>query len=164
MDLILETAVKPAFSSPFLNSFFKGIAVAGKFFQSHYSQYGFRVACACLAGTLPAYFLNSYGFFIEYRGFWVTITILISLSPTAGASIDGLIQRCLGTLIGALLAMAVWYIVDQRIPGIIVLSFFIAAYRILSFIKPDLRLLSSGTRFPAGDSFISYVDNSFVLS
>jgi hypothetical protein len=49
--------------------------------------------------------------------------------------------------------MAVWYIVDQRVPGIIVLSFFVATYRITLSIMANLRLLSRYAGFPSGGSY-----------
>ena len=142
--------MKPVVSSPTLRVILKFLAAIGNFFDSRYSQFGLRAACASLAGTLPAFFHSSYVFFIQYRGVWITFTVLIGMSPTTGASIYGLLKRCSGTILGGLLAMAVWYIVDQRIPGIIVLSFVVAAYRILSFFKADIRLLPRDTRLPKG--------------
>jgi Fusaric acid resistance protein-like len=51
------------------------------------------------------------------------------MSPTTGASLNGLFTRCLGTIVGGVVAMGVWYMVDQRAPGVIVLSLVVLAVR-----------------------------------
>jgi len=91
--------------------------------------YGFRVATATLAGTLPAFLRSSYSFFAEYRGVWLTIIVILGMSPTTGASISGLIARALGTIVGGLIAMAVWYIVVGHSAGVIVFSLVATALR-----------------------------------
>jgi uncharacterized membrane protein YccC len=55
--------------------------------------------------------------------------VVLGMSPTTGASILGLVGRALGTIIGGLLAMGVWYIVVGRIPGVIVFSLVVLALR-----------------------------------
>lgn len=99
------------------------------FFRSEYSQFGLRAACATLAGTIPGFLASSYSFFTEYRGIWITITVILGMSPTTGASISGLIARSLGTIVGGLLAMGVWYMVVGRVAGVIVFSLVVMAFR-----------------------------------
>jgi uncharacterized membrane protein YccC len=82
-----------------------------------------------MAGTIPAFLEDSFEFYVRYRGVWLTILIVISMSPTMGASVNGLLKRFAGTIVGGLLAMLVWYVVDQKIPGVIVLSWFVAGFR-----------------------------------
>ena len=92
------------------------------FFRSEYASFGFRAACATFAGTIPAFLSSSYNFFVEYRGVWITITVILGMSPTTGASLNGLFMRCLGTVVGGVIALAVWYIVVGKSVGVIVLS------------------------------------------
>lgn len=128
-SLTVETAAQPTVSSPILQVVFKSLAAVGNFFASPYSQFGLRAAYATVAGTLPAFFSSSYAFFIQYRGVWITITVVIAMSPTTGASIFGLFKRLLGTIIGGVLAMVLWYIVDGHIPGVIVFSLVVGTFR-----------------------------------
>ena len=52
------------------------------------------------------------------------------MSPTTGASLNGLFHRCLGTVIGGVIALAVWYMVVGKSAGVIVLSLVALAPRI----------------------------------
>lgn len=64
------------------------------------------------------------------------------MSPTTGASLNGLFMRCLGTVIGGVIALAVWYIVVGKSAGVIVLSLVALAPRIFrSCWGSDIRLL-----------------------
>jgi len=150
--LTVETAAQPTVSSPILQAVFKSLAAVGNFFASPYSQFGLRAAYATVAGTLPAFFSGSYAFFIQYRGVWITITVVIAMSPTTGASIYGLFKRLLGTIVGGVLAMVVWYIVDGHIPGVIVFSLVVGTFRNgLCLNNPiNSRLLFPHARFPSG--------------
>jgi len=103
------------------------------FFRSESAQFGLRAACATLAGTIPAFLRPSYVFFTMYRGVWITITVVLGMSPTTGASINALAWRCVGTVVGGLSAMAVWYIVVGHVPGVIVFSLVVASLRIHFF-------------------------------
>jgi uncharacterized membrane protein YccC len=105
------------------------IASVTKFFKSDEASFGLRVACATFAGTIPAFLRSSYAFYNEYRGVWITITVVLGMGPTTGAGLIGLFTRVLGTIMGGLFAMAVWYIVVGKIPGVIVLSFVVLTLR-----------------------------------
>jgi uncharacterized membrane protein YccC len=120
---VVETAKQPALKNTFVRGLVTGLCACTDFFKSEYSQFGIRVAMATIAGTIPAFLASSWDFFTEYRGVWITITVILGMSPTTGASINGLIARSIGTLIGGLLAMAAWYIVVGHVPGVIVFSF-----------------------------------------
>jgi uncharacterized membrane protein YccC len=100
------------------------------FFRSEYARFGLRAAIATFAGTIPAFLENSEAFYTEYRGVWVTMTLILGMSPTTGASLNGFLARCLGTVVGGMLAMATWYIVAQKVAGVIVLSLVVSAIRL----------------------------------
>lgn len=129
LRLTVESAIAPVTTNKFLKFLFACILSVPRFFKSPYAGFGVRAACATFAGTIPAFLGPSYYFFTEYRGVWITITVILGMSPTTGASIYGLLTRCLGTIIGGLLAMMVWYIVDQKVPGIIVMTWFVIIFR-----------------------------------
>jgi hypothetical protein len=63
------------------------------------------------------------------------------MSPTTGASLNGLFTRCLGTVVGGVVAMGVWYMVDQKAPGVIVLSLVVLAVRMSRNEIFDVRFL-----------------------
>lgn len=72
-----------------------------------------------------------------YRGVWITITVVLGLSPTTGASLSGLVWRCVGTVVGGLAAMATWYIVVGHVSGVIVFSLVVTAIRILPLFRQN---------------------------
>jgi Fusaric acid resistance protein-like len=94
----------------------------------HYLVY--ELLLQVFAASLPAFLQNSATFYGAYRGVWSTIVIVISLGPTTGASLNGLLYQCLGTIFGGLVSMAVWYMVDQKVAGVIVLSFIVTLFRV----------------------------------
>jgi Fusaric acid resistance protein-like len=100
------------------------------FLRSSYALFGLRAALAGFAASLPAFLQSSATFYGAYRGVWSTIVIVISLGPTTGASLNGLLSQCLGTIFGGLVSMAVWYMVDQKVAGVIVLSFVVTLFRL----------------------------------
>jgi uncharacterized membrane protein YccC len=122
--------MQPATTNRFVLGFWTGLGAITDFLRSQESQFGFRAACATLAGTIPAFLASSWNFFTEYRGVWITITVILGMSPTTGASVSGLISRSFGTLVGGLLSMAVWYIVVGHIPGVIVFTWVVLFPRI----------------------------------
>jgi uncharacterized membrane protein YccC len=126
----VETTQIPATNNRFLQGIVTIFVASSHFFRSEYAQFGIRAACATLAGTIPAFLLPSYNFFTLYRGVWITITVVLGMSPTTGASISGLAWRCVGTVIGGLAAMATWYVVVGHVAGVIVFSFVVTAIRI----------------------------------
>jgi uncharacterized membrane protein YccC len=127
----------------FLLFIFRALNLFTKFTRSDYAAFGFRAACATLAGTLPAFLRSSFSFFTEYRGVWVTITVILGMSPTTGASINGLFGRASGTIVGGLLAMGVWYMVVGHVAGVIVFTLIALALRtIFEFASNDRTILS----------------------
>jgi uncharacterized membrane protein YccC len=105
------------------------LSSVAEFFKSDEASFGFRVAAATFVGTVPAFLRSSYAFYSEYRGVWITITVILGMGPTTGAGFLGLFMRVLGTIVGGLCAMAAWYIVVGKVPGVIVLSFVILTAR-----------------------------------
>ena len=154
----IETSKQPALTNRFVRGFITALSMCTDFLKSEYSQFGMRAAMATIAGTIPAFLAPSWSFFTEYRGVWITITVILGMSPTTGASIGGLVARSVGTLIGGLLAMAAWYIVVGKVPGVIIFSFIVLFPRMSVLgLLADGRLLLS----PAG-LFEGSVNSQFI--
>lgn len=100
-----------------------GLSTISHYLRGEYSMFGLRVALATFVAALPAYLASSAVFYVEYRGAWAIVAIILIMNPTAGASLGSVFFLTAGTLAGGLTAMAVWYMVDQKVAGVIVLSF-----------------------------------------
>ena len=57
------------------------------------------------------------------------------MSMTSGQSIFGFIGRVVGTAIAMVLSIVIWYIVEQKTPGIIVMLWFFIFLEMYFFIK-----------------------------
>ena len=122
--------MEPGTDSRLLKGLFGALSEIVGFLRSDYAQFGFRAAVATLAGTIPAFLESSEAFYNEYRGVWVTMTLVLGMSPTTGASLNGFLARCLGTVVGGLLAMGIWYVVVQKVAGVIVLTLVVSGIRL----------------------------------
>ena len=71
------------------------------------------------------------------RSFYTTSDLkkAIGMSMTSGQSIFGFIGRVVGTAIAMVLSIVIWYIVDQKTPGIIVMLWFFIFLEMYFFIK-----------------------------
>ena len=127
--LTIETPMEPEKTMPIIKGVFSILASITSFFQSDHALFGLRAAAATIAGTIPAFLQNSATFYTQYRGVWIPITIILVMSPTTGASLNGFVWRCVGTLVGGMGDMAVWYMVDQKVAGAIALSVVVLAFR-----------------------------------
>lgn len=96
------------------------------FFRSSESAFGFRVACATISIAIIDYLHSTQVFFVEQRVVWAMIMVAISMSPTAGQSIFGFILRIVGTTLAMVASFLVWYIPDEKTPGVIVFLFIFA--------------------------------------
>ncbi|KAJ4379940.1 hypothetical protein N0V85_008810 [Neurospora sp. IMI 360204] len=107
-----------------------------KFFGSEESAFGFRVACATMSIGVVAYLKETQAFFREQRLVWAMIMVAIGMTMTSGQSLFGFICRTCGTVVGMVLSLIVWYIVDGHPPGVIVfllLSIFLCYYFFLKY-------------------------------
>jgi len=126
---VSETSLQPTSYWSLLRTFFWTGELFLRFLRSHHALFGFRAALAAFTVAVPAYLESSEPFYQSYRGVWSTVVIVISLGPTTGGSINGLFFQCAGTTLGGLVSMAVWYMVDQKVAGVIVLSFVVTIFR-----------------------------------
>ncbi|RMZ47870.1 hypothetical protein CA14_008553 [Aspergillus flavus] len=88
--------------------------------KSEYSIFGFRVAAAAFSVGILAFLHQTQNFFIRQRCIWAMIVIVIGMNPTSGQSMFGFVARIVATAVSLVLSLVVWYIVDQKTPGVMV--------------------------------------------
>lgn len=96
------------------------IRAVSHFLRSPESAFGFRCACATMSIAIISYLRDTQRFFIEQRLVWAMIMVAMSMRPTIGQSYFEFILRILGTIVGMVVSFLIWYIPDQKIPGVIV--------------------------------------------
>ncbi|KAK7530871.1 uncharacterized protein J3D65DRAFT_639850 [Phyllosticta citribraziliensis] len=97
------------------------------FLRSRESVFGLRVACATMTIGIVNFLSTTQTFFIRQRLLWAMMMVAISMSPTAGQSLFSFSLRIIGTFGAMCASFIVWYIVDGRIPGVIVFYWISAA-------------------------------------
>ncbi|KMQ41869.1 Brefeldin A sensitivity protein-related, domain of unknown function DUF2421 [Trichophyton rubrum] len=100
-----------------------GIRAISHFLSSEQSSFGVRVAIAAFCAVILAYLPQTQAFFFRVRAIWVVIVILIAMNPTSGNSLFGLMGRFIATILSTILALAVWYVVNGKTAGVIVLTY-----------------------------------------
>lgn len=88
--------------------------------SSEQSIFGFRVAAAAFSVGILAYLRKTQDFFIHQRCIWAMIVIVIGMNPTSGQTMFGFVARIVATAVSLVLSLIVWYIVDEKTPGVIV--------------------------------------------
>ncbi len=103
---------------------------------SEESAFGLRVSLANMTIGIVAFLEPTQSFFMQQRLVWSMIIIAIGMTMTSGQSILGFIGRIFGTVVAMIVCLIVWYIVDQKIPVVIVflwLALFITFYFFIKF-------------------------------
>ncbi|KAF2438366.1 hypothetical protein P171DRAFT_423526 [Karstenula rhodostoma CBS 690.94] len=96
--------------------------------RSSESAFGFRVACATMSIGIIAYLSDTQLWFTRQRLVWAMLMVALGMTPTSGLSMFNFFWRIFGTLVAMLAAWLVWYIPNQKTPGILVLTYlFISA-------------------------------------
>ncbi|KAF4333248.1 major facilitator superfamily transporter [Fusarium beomiforme] len=85
------------------------------------SHFGFRVAAATMTVGILAFLEQTHQFFQDQRLDWAMITIALGMTITSGQSIFGFLCRVGGTCLAMIFSLIIWYAVDQKTPGVIVL-------------------------------------------
>jgi hypothetical protein len=106
-----------------------------RFLGSTESAFGFRVACATLTVGIVAFLRDTQSFFMEQRLVWAMIIIAIGMSITSGQSMFGFFGRVVGTTFSMIFSLVIWYIVDQKTTGVIVMLWFFIFLEMYFFIK-----------------------------
>ncbi|KID89725.1 hypothetical protein MGU_03130 [Metarhizium guizhouense ARSEF 977] len=97
-----------------------GLCKISNVLGSRESAFGFRVACAAMSVSILAFLEKTQSFFQEQRLLWAMLTITLGMTITSGQSIFGFFCRVGGTFLAMVSSLAIWYIPDQKTPGIIV--------------------------------------------
>ncbi|KAJ6194764.1 hypothetical protein J3E72DRAFT_387490 [Bipolaris maydis] len=90
------------------------------FLRSPESSFGFRAACATMSLAIIAFLRPTQRFFVEQRLVWSLIMVAISMTPTAGQAMFQFLLRIIGTAVAMIFAWLIWYIPDQKTPGVLV--------------------------------------------
>ncbi|RMZ71113.1 mfs transporter [Pyrenophora seminiperda CCB06] len=115
--------------------FGNGVRGISKFLASPESAFGFRAACATMSIAIIAFLRPTQTFFVQQRLVWALIMVAISMTPTSGQAIFQFLLRIVGTFVAMLFAWLIWYIPDQKTPGILVLLWVFAAIGFYIVIK-----------------------------
>lgn len=115
--------------------FGNGIRTISHFLGSPESAFGFRVACATLTIGIVAFLKETQVFFMEQRLVWAMVIISIGMSMTSGQTIFGLFGRIMGTTLSVIFSIVIWYIVDQKTAGVIVMLWFFIFLEMYFFLK-----------------------------
>jgi hypothetical protein len=115
--------------------FGNGIRTISHFLGSPESAFGFRVACATLTIGIVAFLKDTQVFFMEQRLVWAMIIITIGMSMTSGQTIFGFFGRIMGTTLSVIFSIVIWYIVDQKTAGVIVMLWFFIFLEMYFFLK-----------------------------
>lgn len=89
-------------------------------FRSDHAAFGLRVVCAIMTIAIIAFLHDSQNFYFRHRFLWSLFAILLSMARTAGSSTFLLLGRVLGTLASMITSYIIWYVVDEKTPGILV--------------------------------------------
>ncbi|KAM0311957.1 hypothetical protein ACHAO8_006730 [Botrytis cinerea] len=109
--------------------FGNGLRTIPRFLGSSESAFGFRVACATLTLGVVAFLKDTHVFFQQQRLVWALIIIAI------GQSIFGFLARVGGTALAMVTSIFIWYIVDQKTPGVVVMLWFFIFLEMYLFLK-----------------------------
>lgn len=89
-------------------------------FRTKHAAYGLRGVCAIMTLTIMAFLRDSQEFYSKQRFLWALFAILFSMGRTAGSSTFLLLCRIFGTIASMIASYIIWYIVDEKTPGILV--------------------------------------------
>jgi hypothetical protein len=84
---------------------------------------------------IVAFLKDTEAFFIEQRLVWAMIIIAIGMTITSGQSMFGFFGRVAGTFLAAVFSIVIWYIVDQKTPGVIVFLWLFILLEMYFFLK-----------------------------
>ncbi|OAA70444.1 hypothetical protein ISF_02418 [Cordyceps fumosorosea ARSEF 2679] len=106
--------------------------------RTEHAAYGLRGVCAVMTIAIVGFLRDSQDFYFAQRLLWALFAILLSMGRTSGSSTFLLMCRLLGTMASMVASYIIWYIVDQRTPGVLV--FMWLWFLVISFLT---------VRFPA---------------
>lgn len=126
--------------------------------KSDQSSFGFRVAAASFFIAILAFLQQTQEFFIHQRYSWAMIAIVIGMNPTSGQTMFGFVARIAATVISVILSLLVWYIVDGKTAGVIILLYLANVFEVC----PDFSMsdVAHANRFVNSTTFMSNFPNT----
>ncbi|OJJ33301.1 hypothetical protein ASPWEDRAFT_30391 [Aspergillus wentii DTO 134E9] len=103
--------------------------------RSEQSIFGFRVAAAAFCVGILAFLHQTQEWFVRQRCIWAMIVIVIGMNPTSGQTMFGFVARIVATAIALVLSLIVWYIVDEKTPGVIVFLYLANVFAYYFYVK-----------------------------
>ncbi|KAI8378396.1 Fusaric acid resistance protein-like-domain-containing protein [Blakeslea trispora] len=97
----------------------------------------FKTALGVVLMAIPAWRPQDAGWYQNWRGQWAMITLVLWMFPMTGAFIFGIVDRLLGSMIGAVLGIIVWEISRGNPYGLAVICFvvFLPLYHVFFFVQ-----------------------------
>lgn len=116
--------------------FFYGVHLFIKWMSSTNTFFAFKTAVGVVMLAIPAYRPSDAQWYIEWRGQWAMITLVLWMFPMTGAFLFGLIDRVLGSIIGSVAGIVVWEICQGNPYGLAVVCFicFLPQYHVFFFV------------------------------
>ncbi|CAO3654904.1 unnamed protein product [Mucor hiemalis] len=114
--------------------FFYGLHLFGKWMASTNTFFAFKTAVGVVMLAIPAYRPSDAKWYMEWRGQWAMITLVLWMFPMTGAFLFGLIDRVLGSIIGCVAGIVVWEICQGNPYGL-------AVYRVAALMTTITMLL-----------------------
>ena len=84
---------------------------------------------------IVAFLESTQVFFNEQRLVWAMIIIAIGMTMTSGQSVYGFLLRTGGTALAMVLSIVIWYIVDAKTPGVLVMLWLFVFVEYYFFLK-----------------------------
>ncbi|KAJ5330540.1 hypothetical protein N7476_000323 [Penicillium atrosanguineum] len=96
-----------------------GIRKISSALRTEHAAYGLRGVCAIMTIAIISFLHASQTFYFGHQFLWAMFAILLSMGRTAGSSTFMLLCRILGTILSMIACYLIWYIPDQKTPGIL---------------------------------------------
>ncbi|KAG1054414.1 hypothetical protein G6F43_003567 [Rhizopus delemar] len=85
----------------------------GKWMTDTTTFFAFKTALGVVLLAIPAWRPEDAGWYIEWRGQWAMITLVLWMLPMTGAFVFGLIDRIIGSIVGAILVTMLLVVVYE---------------------------------------------------
>ncbi|CAO3634580.1 unnamed protein product [Mucor fragilis] len=123
--------------------FFYGVYLVGQWLTDTTTFFAFKTAVGVVMLAIPAYRPQDHTWYMDWRGQWAMITLVLWMFPMTGAFIFGLIDRIIGSVVGAVLGIVIWEMCRGNPYGMAVVCFvvFLPLYHIFFFV-PKYRVAS----------------------
>ncbi|KAL0145745.1 hypothetical protein V8B55DRAFT_1464744 [Mucor lusitanicus] len=135
----------PDVSAPVTASqkFFYGLYLVVQWLTDTTTFFAFKTAVGVVMLAIPAYRPQDHTWYMDWRGQWAMITLVLWMFPMTGAFIFGLIDRIIGSVVGAVLGIVIWEMCRGNPYGMAVVCFvvFLPLYHIFFFV-PKYRVAS----------------------